>query len=203
MGRSSLRDQLERLATGQFPSRDQLSHHPAHPLLVHAPARLSPLLQTRNSLAFALRDSPSPPSLRPRFVQNHDSRGGQRGIIFNMQVANPPKRLEGPPLQASPPRQKASTLASIAIQSFSAFRSQTAQPANSPVRRKPLPANSPVVGRFPSAESNSRPNVTADRSNIQPSFSTPSPPPQGPQGLNIVLSPVLSEFDFLPRNLDE
>ncbi|KAF2706650.1 hypothetical protein K504DRAFT_447569 [Pleomassaria siparia CBS 279.74] len=108
-----------------------------------------------------------------------------------MQVANPPERLPGPPsLEPSPPpRQKPLTLASIAFSSFSAFRSQSAQsaqPANSPVRRKPLPADSPVVGSFPSSN-------TSITSNLQPSTSASVLP----------LSPAPSEYDFLPRNLDE
>lgn len=93
--------------------------------------------------------------------------------------------------QASPPRQKPSTLASIAIQSFAAFRSQTSsQPIpvaiQSPVRRKPLPADSPVAARF--SQSNLRANSITSKDN----------PPN-----NSVLSPPLTDEGlFVPRNLD-
>ncbi|KAJ4361168.1 hypothetical protein N0V95_002137 [Ascochyta clinopodiicola] len=92
--------------------------------------------------------------------------------------------------QASPSRQKQSTLASIAIQSFAAFRSQTSsQPVpvavQSPVRRKPLPADSPIAARF--SQSNLRSNSITSKDN-------PS---------NSVLSPPLTDEGlFLPRNLD-
>ncbi|KAF1930917.1 uncharacterized protein M421DRAFT_418397 [Didymella exigua CBS 183.55] len=93
--------------------------------------------------------------------------------------------------QASPPRQKPSTLASIAIQSFAAFRSQTSsQPVpiavQSPVRRKPLPADSPVAARF--SQANLRTNSITSKDN----------PPN-----NSVLSPPLTDEGlFVPRNLD-
>ncbi|KAF3035731.1 hypothetical protein E8E11_003687 [Didymella keratinophila] len=93
--------------------------------------------------------------------------------------------------QASPPRQKPSTLASIAIQSFAAFRSQTSsQPVpvavQSPVRRKPLPADSPVAARFSqlSARSNS---ITSKDNPPNPSVLSP---------------PLTDEGLFVPRNLD-
>ncbi|KAH6615090.1 hypothetical protein C7974DRAFT_320186 [Boeremia exigua] len=91
---------------------------------------------------------------------------------------------------ASPPRQKPSTLASIAIQSFAAFRSQTSsQPVpiavQSPVRRKPLPADSPVAARFSQSSLRSNSITAKDR------------PP------NSVLSPPLTDEGlFVPRNLD-
>lgn len=94
------------------------------------------------------------------------------------------------PSSASPPRQKPSTLASIAIQSFAAFRSQTSsQPipiaVQSPVRRKPLPADSPVAARF--SQSNLRSSSITNKDN----------PP------NSVLSPPLTDEGlFVPRNLD-
>ncbi|KAH7114481.1 hypothetical protein B0J11DRAFT_595113, partial [Dendryphion nanum] len=96
----------------------------------------------------------------------------------------------------SPPRSKPSTLASIAISSFAAFRASPPAASNvptpSPVRRKPLPANSPVVGIFASAEYN-KPARPADKGDPQPSSSP-----------NTVLSPPLTDEDlFLPRNLDE
>lgn len=107
------------------------------------------------------------------------------------------------PNNASPPRQKGSSLASIAISSFAAFRSQSSQAVpvavQSPVRRKPLPANSPVVGRF-----------AADRQSKEPSIATVYPdkgsdlPAQGGRAPDNILSPPLSDEDlFLPRNLDE
>lgn len=108
----------------------------------------------------------------------------------NMQDAQAPGKA-APSSQASPPRQKPSTLASIAIQSFAAFRTQTSsQPVpiavQSPVRRKPLPADSPVAARF--SQSNLRANNITSNEN----------PPT-----NSVLSPPLTnEGLFAPRNLD-
>ncbi|KAF2120814.1 hypothetical protein BDV96DRAFT_595223 [Lophiotrema nucula] len=125
-----------------------------------------------------------------------------------MQASYPPGRpVEGAPSTSSH-QKKPSTLANIAIQSFAAFRSQTSSsPAPSPVRRKPLPANSPVVGRFSSAEySSSPPKAVADKDNKQQrSYSVNSPPLQPPRRLETILSPPLSvDADlFLPRNLDE
>jgi hypothetical protein len=111
---------------------------------------------------------------------------------------------EGAPLPnafASPPRQKASSLASIAISSFAAFRSQSSQPVpvavQSPVRRKPLPANSPVVGRF-TADQLSKPSSAAapDKGLGLAALSRRAP--------DTTLSPPLSDEDlFLPRNLDK
>lgn len=94
------------------------------------------------------------------------------------------------PSSASPLRQKPSTLASIAIQSFAAFRSQTSsQPVpiavQSPVRRKPLPADSPVAARFSQASLRSNSIANKDK------------PPSS------VLSPPLTDEGlFVPRNLD-
>jgi hypothetical protein len=98
------------------------------------------------------------------------------------------------------PRQKPASLASIAISSFAAFRSQSFESVpvavQSPVRRKPLPANSPVVGRF-----------TADQSNSLPPPVPAKDYPVSSQRLNLpvnILSPPWSDEDsFLPRNLDE
>ena len=109
----------------------------------------------------------------------------------SMQDAQAP-RADAPSsqAQASPPRQKQSTLASIAIQSFAAFRSQTSsQPVpiavQSPVRRKPLPADSPIAARF--SQSNLRSNSIASKDNAP----------------NSVLSPPLTDEGlFVPRNLD-
>jgi hypothetical protein len=104
------------------------------------------------------------------------------------------------PPQDGQPRQKPSSLASIAIPSFASFRSQFSQPVpvavQSPVRRKPLPANSPVVGRY-----------AADPSNSLPPPVPVKDYPQSAQRLNLpgnILSPPWSDEDlFLPRNLDE
>ena len=117
-----------------------------------------------------------------------------------MQAVQAP--IEGAPtVHASPPRQKPSSLASIAISSFASFRSQTAAlpvPATqSPVRRKPLPANSPIAGRFTADQSNPPSYAAAaDKLNSLPSQSLRIP--------GSVLSPPLTDDDsFLPRNLDE
>lgn len=109
----------------------------------------------------------------------------------NMQDAQAPG-VDAPSsqAQASPPRQKQSTLASIAIQSFAAFRSQTSsQPVpiavQSPVRRKPLPADSPVAARFSQSSLRSI------------SIASKEDPPKS------VLSPPLTDEGlFVPRNLD-
>jgi hypothetical protein len=106
-----------------------------------------------------------------------------------------------PPNNASPPRQKGSSLASIAISSFAAFRSQSSQAVpvavQSPVRRKPLPANSPVVGRFTADQQSKNPSAAAlDRASDLPIEKGRAP--------DNILSPPLSDEDlFLPRNLDE
>ena len=104
--------------------------------------------------------------------------------------------------QASPPRQKPSTLASIAIQSFATFRSQTSSNpvpiavAQSPLKRKPLPANSPVVGHFTASQSIKSSATVQNKESALPY--------QGPRRSNAVLSPPLTEDDlFVPRNLDE
>lgn len=91
--------------------------------------------------------------------------------------------------QASPPRQK--TLASIAIQSFAAFRSQTSsQPVpiavQSPVRRKPLPADSPIAARF--SQSSLRSNSITSKDGLPPS--------------SVLSPPLTDEGLFVPRNLD-
>ncbi|KAF2002823.1 hypothetical protein P154DRAFT_123813 [Amniculicola lignicola CBS 123094] len=123
-----------------------------------------------------------------------------------MQASSPPKRPGD--TQASAQRAKPSGLASIAIQSFAAFRrgEPASLPSPSPVRRKPLPATaSPIVGRFTPAEYRSSTPPERDQGrNIQLS----TPPPRQSLRRNdpiLQLSPPLSadEDDFLPRNLDE
>jgi hypothetical protein len=120
-----------------------------------------------------------------------------------MQASDPPERpSEGKSSsspQSSPPRQKPSILANIGLSNFAAFRSQPQHlsPVPSPVRRKPLPANSPVVGRFAAAEFSNPSKVVGDKEDIQRSFSTNAQAPA-------VLSPPLSDEElFVPRNLDE
>jgi hypothetical protein len=99
------------------------------------------------------------------------------------------------------PRAKPSGLPSLAIQSFASFQSQTSSPVPiavqpSPIRRKPLPAESPVIGRFAAAQFSTRPAVVQDQD-----FSLPI---QGARRVNNVLSPPLTEDElFVPRNLDE
>ncbi|KAI0590600.1 CCDC158 multi-domain protein [Pyrenophora tritici-repentis] len=90
--------------------------------------------------------------------------------------------------KVSPPRQnpKGSGLASIAISSFAAFRSQSSQPVpiavQSPVRRKPLPADSPVVARFSAQQSKNADDTVAIYNDLTPDF---------------------DEDLFLPRDLDD
>ncbi|OCL09534.1 hypothetical protein AOQ84DRAFT_220764 [Glonium stellatum] len=128
-----------------------------------------------------------------------------------MQPQRPPSRArEGtsgnPSYGALNSRQKPSSLANIAVQSFAAFRAQTSSvPVSSPVRRKPLPANaSPIASRFSSAEYSGSPKVVGDRGFIQRSYSIDSPPPQGLPRLEPILSPPLSstQENFVPRDLD-
>ncbi|KAH8727651.1 hypothetical protein GQ44DRAFT_725173 [Phaeosphaeriaceae sp. PMI808] len=87
--------------------------------------------------------------------------------------------------------------ASLPIQSFATFRSPTSSNPfplalqTPPVRRKPLPADSPVVGRFSSFPNNS--------SKANTSLSSK---PLRPRETELSLS--LTEEDFLvPRNLDD
>ncbi|KAF2733180.1 hypothetical protein EJ04DRAFT_513388 [Polyplosphaeria fusca] len=127
-----------------------------------------------------------------------------------MQPSNPSKRpRDGAPSSAtSLHRQKSTTLANIAVQSFATFRSHTSQsPAPSPVRRKPLPANSPVLGRSPSLDITGKPAQVGDNLLVQRSQSINSPPLPAPRRLNTILSPPPSAEEdldlFLPRNLDE
>lgn len=131
-----------------------------------------------------------------RFVQNHAYRGG---ITRSMQ--RPPAATEGAPLP--PPRSKPSALTSIAIPTFASFQSQTSSypvpiaVQSSPIRRKPLPAESPVIGRFAAAQFETRTSTVQDKDITLPI--------QGRRRLNTVLSPPLTEDDdlFVPRNLDE
>ncbi|KAF2131557.1 hypothetical protein P153DRAFT_198360 [Dothidotthia symphoricarpi CBS 119687] len=116
--------------------------------------------------------------------------------------------VEGPTRSGSPPpRPNPFTLASFAIQSFASFRSQTPPlPASaaghshsqsqSPVRRKPLPANSLVSNRFsaPQAQPTFRSSVVQDTESHQSD--------SGRRPL-ANLSPPLDDANFLPRNLDD
>jgi hypothetical protein len=114
-------------------------------------------------------------------------------------MQRPLAATEGAP---EPPRSKPFALPSLAIQSFASFQSQTSsypilvavQP--SPIRRKPLPAESPVIGRFATAQFNTRPPRGQDKDLTLPI--------QGHRHRDTVLSPPLTEDDlFVPRNLDE
>jgi hypothetical protein len=103
-----------------------------------------------------------------------------------------------PSTQGSPPRQKPATL--TFLQSFTAFRSQPTQPVpvavQSPVRRKPLPADSPIVARF---ESGGHPLISSaalNKDNTNPSSLS--------QITSAEQSPLFTDEElFLPRNLDE
>ncbi|KAI4912921.1 hypothetical protein J4E90_006329 [Alternaria incomplexa] len=113
-----------------------------------------------------------------------------------------PEGAHAPNAFASPPRQKGSSLASIAISSFAAFRSQSSQPVpvavlQSPVRRKPLPANSPVVGRFTVDQQSNLPSAAAPDKSVDLAAQRGRVP-------DTVLSPPVTDEDlFLPRNLDD
>jgi hypothetical protein len=102
---------------------------------------------------------------------------------------------------ASPPRQKGSSLASIAISSFAAFRSQSSYAVpvavQSPVRRKPLPVDSPVVGR--SAVDQQAKASSAAAPDKGPELSAQ----RGRAPDNTLSLPLSDEDLFLPRNLDE
>jgi hypothetical protein len=96
------------------------------------------------------------------------------------------------------PRAKPSaTLPSLAIQSFASFQSQTSShpiPVAVQVRRKPLPIESPVIGRF----NWSQPSPALQHRDKETTVSDPDP-------RRLVLSPPLTEDEGLivPRNLDE
>ncbi|KAH6860631.1 hypothetical protein BKA58DRAFT_36979 [Alternaria rosae] len=113
-----------------------------------------------------------------------------------------PEGAQPPNAFASPPRQKGSSLASIAISSFAAFRSQSSQPVpvavlQSPVRRKPLPANSPVVGRFTADQQSNLPSAAAPDKSVDLAAQRGRAP-------DTTLSPPVTDEDlFLPRNLDD
>ena len=87
------------------------------------------------------------------------------------------------------------TLPSLATQPFASFQSQAsssplpfaAQP--SPIRRKPLPLESPVVSNF--AQLQARPSTLADKGAILPQ-----------QGLRQLDGPIEDDELFVPRNLD-
>jgi hypothetical protein len=87
------------------------------------------------------------------------------------------------------------TLPSLATQPFASFQSQasssplpfTVQP--SPIRRKPLPLESPVVSNF--AQSQARPSTLEEQGTIVPQ--------QGPRQLD---GPIEDDELFVPRNLD-
>ncbi|KAK1915321.1 hypothetical protein P3342_003129 [Pyrenophora teres f. teres] len=86
--------------------------------------------------------------------------------------------------RVSPPRQnpKGSGLASITISSFAAFRSQSSQPVpiavQSPVRRKPLPADSPVVTRFSAQQPKNADDPLAVYNDLTPTLTRTSSCPE-------------------------
>jgi hypothetical protein len=96
------------------------------------------------------------------------------------------------------PRAKPSaTLPSLAIQSFASFQSQTSShpiPVAVQVRRKPLPIESPVIGRF----NWNQPSPALQHRDKETTVSVQDP-------RRLVLSPPLTEDEGLivPRNLDE
>ncbi|KAK7193621.1 hypothetical protein DPSP01_000174 [Paraphaeosphaeria sporulosa] len=114
----------------------------------------------------------------------------------------------GAPSTSSPPRAKPAFLAALAIPSFASFtRSQATQPApptavQSPLRRKPLPPGSPVVGRYSPAELNNGTGVAPDRQNGRNILNRQS---QDPRRAAALPSPASSVglIDLIPRNLDE
>jgi hypothetical protein len=116
-----------------------------------------------------------------------------------MDMQRPLAAIGGAP---EPPRSKSSALPSLAIQSFASFQSQTSSypvPVaiqSSPIRRKPLPAESPVIGRFAAAQFATRLPPGQDKDITLPI--------QGRRHREPVLSPPLTEEElFVPRNLDE
>lgn len=87
------------------------------------------------------------------------------------------------------------TLSSLATQPFASFQSQASssplalavQP--SPIRRKPLPLESPVVSHF--VQSQARPSTLEDKGAIVPQ-----------QGIRQLDGPIEDDELFAPRNLD-
>ncbi|KAL5450631.1 hypothetical protein PMIN07_000029 [Paraphaeosphaeria minitans] len=114
----------------------------------------------------------------------------------------------GAPSTSSPPRAKPAFLAALAIPSFASFtRSQATQLAppvavQPPLRRKPLPPGSPVVGRYSPAESNNGTGLASDRQSGRNILNRHS---QDPRRAAALPSPAASVdlFDLVPRNLDE
>jgi hypothetical protein len=123
-----------------------------------------------------------------RVVQHHAHCGEITRTMHRSQAST-----DGAPSHA---RVKPSALPSLAIQSFASFQSQTSShpiPVAVQVRRKPLPIESPVIGRF----------AWTSSSPAQQERDKGSAVPQDPR--RQVLSPPLTEDDalFVPRNLDE
>ncbi|KAF2274568.1 uncharacterized protein EI97DRAFT_477186 [Westerdykella ornata] len=115
-----------------------------------------------------------------------------------------PSFSPSPPSPPSPPRQKPSTLASIAtkgIQTLVSSRSRADSSSTaSPIRRKPLPTDSPVFGAVPSAESTDPARAGAHRQTAHRSSTTG----RDPHGTNAVQPTPLDDYElFVPRNLDE
>lgn len=109
-----------------------------------------------------------------------------------------------PPASESSSRSKPPFLASLAISPFSAFRSQpsNAPPTQSPIRRKPLPPDSPVVARYsqtPSTKNQS--NAAGDKGTGNIVY---NPPANVARRSNAAPFPPLTDDDlFIVRNLDE
>ncbi|CAI6249044.1 unnamed protein product [Periconia digitata] len=102
-------------------------------------------------------------------------------------------------------RSKPPFLASLNISSFSAFRSQPSNPppAQSPIRRKPLPPDSPVVARYSHPRSSLQSNAAGDSRRAANIVYNPSS--QGPRPIDAhPLPPVNNDDDlFIVRNLDD
>lgn len=134
-----------------------------------------------------------------------------------MQSSPPPLRARG--LSPAPSPAAATTtgtlsskppnLTNAAVQSFAAFRLQTSNlPAPSPVRRKPLPLDSPIASRYSSAEYTGSPRLVKEGGFAQRSFSIDSPTLAAAPRLDyhtVLIPPPFSSTpsDFAPRDLDQ
>jgi len=99
-------------------------------------------------------------------------------------------------------RQK-SSLSKLVIQPVAHFRESTATipAANSPVKRKALPANSPVLSRYSSAEYKGIPRTFNPQRSI--SLDGPLSHPQPAQHRLLTPIPSGNSDKFLPRDLDQ
>ncbi|KAF2746421.1 hypothetical protein M011DRAFT_494923 [Sporormia fimetaria CBS 119925] len=118
---------------------------------------------------------------------------------MNPEPPSLPREAVYPPQSPPKPRRKPSSLASIATKGLAAFRSNSeSSPTASPIRRKPLPTDSPVSGQPPTNPHHS--------SSVGPAYrySQRSSSAYWDHSLGQApSSPLGAKEGFAPRNLDE